>query len=305
MKSKKISTLKLIAVILFWSINFLLIKLALPYINPLTLTFYRFIGATIFFSILTIFVFRKPLLPDKGEKLLLAAIGILQIGIVSSLSAVGISLIPPGRASILIYTMPVWAMIIAYFIFKEKPNTAEAFGLMIALIGISIFLNPWITDWSVKSTLIGYFLLILVALSWALGACIFRNKRWSSPPATMTFWQLMSATIFSVICVSFFGEEHEVQWNFPVWTVLIFNWIIASGLCYWWWNDVLKAMKASTAGQAATLVPIVVLFLSYIFFDEPITAGLLISATLISLGIILTIKGSERANIIKAKSEIL
>jgi hypothetical protein len=59
-------------------------------------------------------------------------------------------------------------------------------------------------------------------------------------------------------------------------------------LAYWWWAGALKIMPASQAGQFATLVPVVVFLLSVGLLGEDLSLGVLTSALMILMGIIIT-----------------
>ncbi|MGP4753949.1 DMT family transporter [Agrobacterium pusense] len=292
-RTSVIAYVKLGGVVVFWAINFLLIKAALPSIGPLTLTFFRFVGAAFLFSIISM-VSRKPLLPPVKERPTLALIGVLQIGAVSALSAVGLSLVPPGRASVVIYTMPLWAIPIAYLLNGEKLLRGQTMGVALAMAGLIVFLSPWLVDWSVATIATGYLILVVVAISWAIGACLLRSRKWASHSLTQTFWQLVAGGVITGLVALVLEGNRPIVWDGAVWSVLLFNWFIASGLCFWWWGQALEVMPAAEAGQFVTLVPIVVLFLSAGFFGENLSIGIVASAVLISTGVLLTVRAKLR-----------
>ena len=52
----------------------------------------------------------KPLLPARGERLTLFWVGQLQVAGFLICSIIGLAILPAGRAIVLAYTMPLWAL---------------------------------------------------------------------------------------------------------------------------------------------------------------------------------------------------
>ena len=53
---------------------------------------------------------RAPLLPRRGERLGLFIVGQLQVAGFMIFGIIGLSILPAGRAIVLAYTMPLWAI---------------------------------------------------------------------------------------------------------------------------------------------------------------------------------------------------
>ncbi|MHB1908646.1 MAG: DMT family transporter [Nitrososphaerales archaeon] len=81
--------------------------------------------------------------------LLLAQFGSLSLGV------------SPPTVAFLLYTQPVWTIILGYFIFKEKITLGRIGIILVALIGVLLITNPTSVSLLGKSTALGE----LVALS--------------------------------------------------------------------------------------------------------------------------------------------
>lgn len=274
-------------VVLFWGTNWVVMKAALPHIGPFTFNALRMSGAALLLGALMPLL-RAPWLPRRDERPMLAVIGILQIGAMLALSTVGLQYVPPGRAAVLVYTMQIWALPLAFLIARERPSGQRILGGLLAFAGVLVFFNPALLDWSDRRVLIGNGLLLASALCWATAASLYRRRVWRTPFWTQTFWQLaISAVLIAPVAL---GMEagRPVDWAPALIGALVYNWLIGTALCYWWWSKALAAMPAAQAGQIVCLVPITALLESAVFFGEPLSLGVLLSVGLIAAGIVIT-----------------
>ena len=80
--------IQLSGVVLLWAVNIVLVKVALSDAPPMALTCLRFAGGVVLFGAIA-WTLGIPLVPRPNERLALAAIGIVQFGLVSAFSAAG------------------------------------------------------------------------------------------------------------------------------------------------------------------------------------------------------------------------
>lgn len=284
--------LQLGLVVLLWGSNWPFMKVALADIAPLSFTALRLVGTTLVLVVLAP-VMRFPLLPVRGERMWFATIGILQAGLFMALTNFGLQFVPPGRAAVLAYTMQMWALPLGILLLGERPSLRKLLGALVTFVGVLAFFNPALIDWSDHKALFGYGLVIAASFSWALGATLFRRRVWRTPFWTQTFWQLAVSMVFVAplpILAGAFpgGDARPIHWSPTLLIILVYNWVAATGLGYWLWGRALVAMPASQAGQFVTLVPVTALALSVALTGEPLTLGVLGSAALIGVGILVT-----------------
>jgi len=279
---------QLAAVVLFWGTNWLIIKATLPNIGPLTFNALRMCGSALLLAALLPLLLGAPLLPRRGERAMLGVIGFLQIGGMLGLSTMGLQNVPPGRAAVLVYTMQIWALPLAFLIARERPSGQRIIGGLLAFAGVLVFFNPTLVDWSDNRALMGNGLLLTSAIFWATAASLYRRRVWHTPFWTQTFWQIaVSAVVVGPLGLAL-EAGHPITWTPTLIAALAYNWLIGTALCYWWWSKALAVMPASQAGQIVCLVPITALLESALVFGEPLTAGVLLSVGLIAAGIVIT-----------------
>jgi len=281
--------LRLTGIVLVWAANWLLIKRILGDIGPLDFTALRLLGAGLTVALLSP-LFRSPVLPRRDERLPLAIIGILQIGGVLGLAAIGLQYVPPGRAAVLVYTMQVWALPLGWLLAGDRASPLGIAGSAIAFVGLVVFLNPTLVDWGDERTLFGNALLVASAVLWALGAAFYRRRLWRSPFWTQTCWQLLAGGGAVAVAAAILEHGRAIHWTPAVLGVLVFNWFVGTALSYWWWSQVLAIMPAAKAGQVISLVPIVALVASAAIEGERLTAAVALSVALIGAGIVMTLR---------------
>lgn len=281
---------QLAGIVLFWGANWPLIKIVLPDIGPLSFCALRFAGAALVLAALAPLL-RFPLLPRPGERAPLALIGVLQVAGMLDLGAIGLQAVPPGRAAVLAYTMQMWALPLGLLLARERVTGQRAAGALLTFAGVLVFFNPALLDWTDGRVLLGNGLLVACAMSWALGATLYRRRgAWRTPFWTQTFWQIAASAVLTAPLALAAEHARPLHATAALAGVLAFNWLVATGLCYWWWAKSLSVMPASQAGQIVCLVPVTALLLSAAFLGEPLTVGVLVAVGLIGAGILLTIR---------------
>ena len=232
----------------------------------------------------------QPLLPVRGERLSLFWVGQLQVAGFLICGIIGLSIVPAGRAIVLAYTMPLWAIPIGLFLWPEALGRSQLAGAAIGFAGLVVFMNPGLLDWGNGRILAGNALLLVAAIAWALGSCLYRRRSWRSPFWVQTLWQL-AVSVVPVGAIALIGAAGgPVRWSPALIAILVYNCIVTTALGYFLWNKVLSMMAAATAGQVLTLTPIGGFVLSTLIFGGTVTADVVLSIVLIVGGIFVTLR---------------
>ena len=274
-----------------WAGNWPLMKLALGQVPPLVFVLLRLIGSLALIAPALV-VTRQPLLPVRGERSSLFWVGQLQVAGFLVCSIIGLAIVPAGRAIVLAYTMPLWAIPIGLFLWPEPLGRAPLIGAAIGFAGLVLFMNPGLVDWGNGRVLAGNTLLLLAAILWAIGSCLYRRRSWRSPFWVQTFWQLAVSIIPVGAIVLTGAAAGPVRWSPGLIAILSYNCVITTALGYFLWSKVLSMMPPATAGQVRTLTPIGGFVLSTLIFGGTLTADVLLSVVLIVGGIFVTLRRS-------------
>lgn len=178
----RIAYLYLAAMVVSWAAGWPLMKLALGDVGLLPFTLLR-LGGTLALLVPFLLARRTPLLPVPDERLGLLWVGQLQVAGYLICSIIGLAIVPAGRAIVLAFTMPLWAIPIGLWLWPEPLGRFQIAGAAVGFAGLMLFMNPTLVDWSDFCEVAGNGLLLLAAICWALGSCLYRRRIWRSP-----FW---------------------------------------------------------------------------------------------------------------------
>lgn len=209
--------------VLTWAGNWPLMKLALGQMPPFKFVLFRLIGSLILIGPVLLATGQK-LLPTRRERLTRFWVGQLQVAGFLLCSIIGLAILPAGRAIVLAYTMPLWAIPIGFFLWPEPLDRAQLIGAAIGFAGLVLFMNPGLVDWGNGRTLAGNALLLLAAIVWALGSCLYRRYSWRSPFWVQTFWQLAVSVVPVGAMVLTEPSDGPVRWSPELVAILAYNW---------------------------------------------------------------------------------
>ena len=162
------SDLALIGVCLIWGINFSVIKLSLVYFDPLAFNAVRFPLAAL--VLLLMLRANGPIpMPRPEHYTSIILLGILGNVIYQLLFIYGIEKTLAGNSSLILATVPVWTLILATILNKERHGIAVWSGITITLLGIFFVISGSEKHLALNESLpVGDLLVLLSAITWAL-----------------------------------------------------------------------------------------------------------------------------------------
>ncbi|OCC25429.1 hypothetical protein MB02_01910 [Croceicoccus estronivorus] len=267
-----------IAIMAVWGTNFVVIKLALAHLAPLTFALLRFF----FVFVPLAFFIPRPQVAWSD----LAAYGILigagQFGILFTAMR---SDITPGLASLVIQTQVFFTIGLSMWLNGEKVAPYQIGALLLATAGLLTIMAH--TDGS--ATPLGLGLVLVAALSWALGNIAVRRAQ----PENMLSYVVWSA-LFSVPPLAGFalvieGPERMASgiaaadsWT---WAAVAWQSIGNTMFGYVAWGWLLNRHPSATVAPLALLVPVFGLGASALFLNEPLQLWKLVAFLLVMAGL--------------------
>ena len=273
-----------------WASNWPLMRLALAHAEPVVFASMRMVGSVAVLAPV-LAALRRPLLPVATERLSLFWVGLFQVTGFLVFSIIGLAIVAPGRAIVLAYTMPLWAIPLGLGLSREVMSPSKLAGATVGFAGLIVFMNPALVDWTDLREVTGTLFLLLAAVYWAIGSCLYGRRQWRSSFWAQTFWQLAVGALTIVVPAAILEPDWSVQWTPGFLAILAYNWIVTTALGYYLWNKVLAAMSPAVAGQVLTLTPISGFLLSTLIFGGAITLDIVAGILLIATGLVLTLRG--------------
>ncbi|MEN1834058.1 EamA family transporter [Pseudomonas lijiangensis] len=270
----------LLLVALIWGGNFALIKVGLEQITPFVMTFIRFFLCVFPF----IFFIPKPQIPVH----VLAAYGVLFGGGIWGGANIAIYTgTSPGTVSLIIQLSAFITFIIGLVAFKEKTSKISILSLFISLSGLSLMLF----NSGGGSGLVGITTCLFAAFCFSLCTFIIQKHKPKDLLPFMIWSLLFSLPVLLALALYFEGTgafyNLKNAINYKAIISLVSQSYITTLLGYWIWNHNIKKYSGSTIAPIGLLVPFFAILISYLFFHYPMNETVILSISLVFLGVIL------------------
>jgi drug/metabolite transporter (DMT)-like permease len=269
--------------VIVWGVTFVSTKVLLY--NGLTsaeIFFYRFVLA--YFCILAI-SHKRFFAKSIKDELLLFICGLSGGSLYFIAENTALSLTLASNVSLLICTAPLFTMILSYFVYKTVISKRMITGSAVALLGVALVVFNG--NFVVEINPAGDFLTLVAAFMWAIYGIVL-IKLSSRYEILFITRKVFIYGVLSLI-VYFVYEppvvRTEVLSRPVVYLNLLFLGIVASMICYIMWSYVVKQLGASKSSNYIYIIPLITIFTSVIFLNEPVTMILLLGAALITGGV--------------------
>ena len=202
-------------------------------------------------------------------------------------AAYGVSNMPAGRASIIAFTMPVWASIFGCFLIGEPFTKSKVIGLLLGLAGLAVLMGEDLVV--LGSAPIGAFFMLLAAISRGFGTVLFKRFSWTAPVATVVGWQLFAAVVpITIVALITEPVPDVTQLSAKALLALAYLFALPMVFCQWAYFKVVSIFPAAIAAMGTLAVPIVGVYSSALILGEPVgwqklTALVLICSALASV----------------------
>lgn len=203
-------------------------------------------------------------------------------------SAYGVSLMPAGRASIIAFTMPLWATLIAAYVLGEPITLAKVAGLLLGLLGLGVLIGADLLI--LKRAPMGAFFMLLAAISWAIGTVLLKKIAWRLPTLSNIAWQLLLSSV-PVTLVAAWSEPLPDLTTLSGSAViaLIYIFLFPMSFCQWAYFKTVGLLPASVAAIGTLMVPVIGVYSSYLILDEQVGITDLLALLLVLSALVLVL----------------
>jgi len=272
--------LALLATILLWAYSWILMKEALAHAGPLDFAALRYLlGAAVLFVALVLA--RQSLRPPPLLPTVL--IGLCQTAAFQGLEQFALLSGGAGRVALLAYTMPFWAVLLAWWVLGDRLTPRHGLGLGLAALGLLCIIEPWRAMGSVLSTTLG----IAGGVAWAAGTVLSKRlfRQQSVSVLGLTAWQMLIGGV-ALGGVALVVPQRAIQWNWAFIGELAYCAVLASSLAWWLWSIVLKRLSTTVATVSSLGVPIVSVLLAWPILQERPSAPEGLGIVFVLLGLV-------------------
>lgn len=203
----------------------------------------------------------------------------------------GIRYSSPANVSLIIATIPVFAVISGYLILKERLYLINILGILISIFGVYFIVTLQKSNALAPHPVLGNFLTLGAAIAAGFYNSLARRLAQRYPPITLTYYQTLGATIvfFPLAIIEYFFAG-----GFHIDAFIIGNvFYLAIGgsiFAYFLLNRALSRIGAAQVAVFANLIPVVTIIFSFLLFNEMLQPLQLVGAVCVLGGIYLTYK---------------
>ncbi len=239
--------------ILFWGLNWPVMKMSVREFPPLTFRTLSMIGGLAVIALVAR-VQRASMRIPAGQALTVVKLAIPNMLLWHSFMIVGVKLLSSGRAAILGYTMPVWAVLSGLAFFGERINGRALIGVTLAMTGAGLLLSSEFTQMAGQP--MGTLFALIAAAAWGFGTVLMKRTTLDMPTISLTFWMLtLTTAVMALLSVLF----EQSQWRMPntiEWSGIIYNAVIIFGYAHVVWFRLARLLPPVVSSLSVMFIPV-------------------------------------------------
>lgn len=272
--------LPLFAAFVLWGSQYVISKIALRTVPPVTLLALRYlVSVPALFIVLRL---RHALTPiKKGDWPILFAIGFTGYFASFCLQMLGINRLTGSVSSLLGAMNPIFIPILAAFFLHERITPAKIACVALSMAGVVVIVG---VDGTVDAS--GALLMLASVFLWSTASIIIRRVSGRYDP--------MQIALIAILCaLPFTGgwsliELQSTPCSFTLESVLavLYMGVLGTAVTHSLWNYSLRVMDASFCSMFYPMQPLVSSILGVLFLHEAVTPGFVIGALMICCGIV-------------------
>ncbi len=240
--------------ILSWGLNWPVMKLSVREFPPLTFRLLSMVGGLAVIALAARLQHASLRVPP-GKVLTVIKLGIPNMLVWHAFIILGVKLLSSGRAAILGYTMPVWAVLSGLLFFDERIGGRALLGIVLAIAGAGLLLSSEFA--TISGQPLGTVFALIAAAAWGLGTVLMKRTRLDMPTISLTFWMLALTTSVMLVLALLFERS---QWRMPnavEWTGIVYNAAIIFGFAHVVWFRLARLLPPVVSSLSVMFIPVV------------------------------------------------
>lgn len=271
----------LLLLIVTWAVSWPVIKVGVAAGSPIWFGFWRYLIAAL--ALFTFVALRRQLVfPPRADWPLIAVSGALQMAAYSALTGLALTILPPGRASVLAFSTPLWVVPLAALWLGEPITRRAGFGVGLGLLGVFAIAAPSLHPEG-RSQIVAYAMLMGAAAAWAISIVFVRRHRFTATALALAPWQMLIAAGLLLPLASLC--EGPPRLGIRGAAALAYVGPVATAFAYWAVVETGRHIRASTMSMALLSTPSLGITISALVLGEKVGSSLIAGVILIGVGI--------------------
>jgi len=254
-------------------------------LDPVEIAFMRYLFGG--FAMLPLFFLFRTSRLTKILLLKIAGLGALFFALFPFMFSWGFVHTSAARGSLVLATMPIWAMLVSKAIGHESINKGSLIAIGLTLLGLAVALSDKLMMLSDNGVLFkGEIIMLFTAVIGGIYATFARQVLQEVPASTMT----PLAMLAGCLCLLPFSLANGIDVHVMALTptqigLMVYLGIVAGGLAFFLLNWVLNKSTATFTTIFVTLNPITAIILGYLFLGEVIKPNFIVGVIIVFIGL--------------------
>lgn len=281
---------------IFWSFSFIWFKIANITFHPITIVFIRLIFSVILLTVYLV-ITKSYMKINKGDRKLFLMLALFEPFFYFLGESYGLTYVSATVCSVLISTIPVFAALGAWLIFKEKLRTINYAGIILSFIGVLIFiLNK---DGSITLNIKGLGLILFAVLS-AVGYNLTLNRLVGtySPVYIVNVQNIIGAVLFlPLFLILDFKNFINTPFTFNMFIPIIELALFASCGAFILFAYSVKNMGITKANVFSNCIPVFTALFAFMLLGDKLTLQNIIGMFVVITGLFMSQMNGKKSSI--------
>jgi drug/metabolite transporter (DMT)-like permease len=288
------------AIYLVWGSTYLAIRYAVETIPPLVTAGIRH---SIAGAIMLAWAWARGFRPRRAHWISGAIVGALFFFVGHGSLHWAEQYVGSGLAALLIATEPMFILVLAWSMGRQKISLLSALGLGLGVLGVALLTGAELT---VKgSSLLALMAVLVGSFAWSAGVVISPKLKLPSDALGRTALPTICGAVMLLAAAGLTGEFHATHWaNISLKSILGLAYLIVFGsvIAFTAYTWLLQRCPPAVVATHTYANPVVAVFLGWLLASEPLTMRVLLASVAI-LGAIVLIRKGERTTAQAAAAE--
>jgi drug/metabolite transporter (DMT)-like permease len=282
------------AVYLFWGATFLAVRYAVLVVPPMLIIVFRCTGGALI--LLAWLAWRRELEPTTWAQWRTAAIAGLFLFLGSHVSmAWAEQRMSSGQTALFTSAIPLWVVLMEAMKARAMPSGRVLLGIALGIVGVGVLAGGSALN---SGTLSDRALVTFGAFCWAAGSLVGRHGARPAGAMQATAMQLATGAVWVFTVSALRGDLAHFsvgQLTTRATLSLIFLVLCGTVLAFGSFTWLMRVASPAAVSSYAFVNPMVALALGVLVGDDAMSGRVLVSAVLVIVAVVLTMRGGNRA----------
>jgi drug/metabolite transporter (DMT)-like permease len=284
---RRVAEAGVLAVMVLWAGNFIVVKAAVAVLPPVGFTFLRFtlVAATLFLLLR----WREGSVGiPRLDRLAIMGFGALGFGVYQILWTTGLQTVPAGDSALLIAATPVLVALLAVVAGTDVLTPAKLGGVLLSFGGVAVVIASG-QGLTLGGAIAGEAMTLLAALCWSIYTAYAGPYLWRYSPLRATAWASLAGTlVLAPLGILQLSSVDAASLEPAVFGAILYSGLLSSGVSNVVVMNGVKVVGPTRTAALQFLVPALAVVFAALLLDEPVRPGQVIGGAIIVAGVLLT-----------------